>query len=144
MATETGNRQEQARQVAEPWRRVSEEMRVAARAQRQLRETVGDMRAALLVVLVTLAAALGAQEQDRSALLARAYEEVVASGASFKQAEEAREVGKEPLPGERLGTKSGYSRLAPEYWERQKQLEDDVERAKARLDEALTRWNAVR
>lgn len=102
------------------------------------------MRAALAVLLLAFATALGAQEQDRSALLERAYEEVVTSGALLKRAEEAREAGKEPLPGERLGTKSGYSRLAPEYWERQKRLEDDVGRAKARLDDALDRWNEVR
>jgi hypothetical protein len=38
----------------------------------------------------------------------------------------------------------GGSRPSDEYWERQKQLEDDVERARKRLDEAIARWNAVR
>ena len=41
-------------------------------------------------------------------------------------------------------TVGGGSRLSDEYWERQKGLEADVERARKRLDEAIARWNAVR
>jgi hypothetical protein len=102
------------------------------------------MRALALAALIGFAAPLGAEEQDRAALLDRAYDEVVAALALVKRAEEAREAGREPLPGERLGTKSGHSRLASEYWERQQRLADDVEQARGRLDEALARWKAVR
>jgi hypothetical protein len=102
------------------------------------------MRALLFAVLVAIAAPLGAQSQDRAALLDRAYDDVVAALALVKQAEEAREAGKEALPGERLGTKSGHSRLAPEYWARQQRLEDDVELARVRLNEALARWKEIR
>jgi len=61
-----------------------------------------------------------------------------------QRAQAAREKGIEPLAGERLGIVSGASRLAPEYWERQKRLEEEVDLARRRLDEALERWNALR
>jgi hypothetical protein len=56
----------------------------------------------------------------------------------------AAQPGVEPHPGERLGTVGGGNRLSDEYWEREKRLEDDVERARKRLDAAIVRWNAVR
>jgi len=36
------------------------------------------------------------------------------------------------------------SRLSDEYWERQRRLEKELEQARARLDDALARWNALR
>lgn len=54
----------------------------------------------------------------------------------LQQAETALEAGKEPLPGERIGTASGTSRLTDAYFERQKSLEQAVESARARLDKA--------
>jgi hypothetical protein len=51
---------------------------------------------------------------------------------ALKQAEAAREAGKEPLPGERLGLKGGGSRLTDEYHARQKALEAAVEAARKR------------
>ena len=54
----------------------------------------------------------------------------------LQQAEAALEAGKEPLPGERLGTAGGGSRLTDEYWARQKKLEQAVEAARKRLDQA--------
>ena len=36
------------------------------------------------------------------------------------------------------------SRLSDEYWRRQKRLEEDVERARKRLDAAIVRWNSLR
>lgn len=54
----------------------------------------------------------------------------------LQEAEAARETGKEPLPGERIGTAGGMSRLTDAYWERQKKLEQAVETARARLDKA--------
>ena len=53
----------------------------------------------------------------------------------LKQAEAARESGKEPLPGERIGTAGGGSRLTDAYQQRQKTLDDAVETAKKRLDQ---------
>src|SRR5262245_32510399 len=46
---------------------------------------------------------------------------------ALQNAEAARAAGKEPLPGERLGTAGGAAnRLSDAYWERQKALEDAV------------------
>ncbi|MGQ0524656.1 MAG: DUF4124 domain-containing protein [Betaproteobacteria bacterium] len=54
----------------------------------------------------------------------------------LKKAEAARETGKEPLPGERLGTATGASRLTDEYWARQKSLEAAVEAARRQVEQA--------
>jgi len=58
-----------------------------------------------------------------------------AAYAQLKKAEAARESGKEPLPGERLGTATGASRLTDEYWTRQKSLEAALEAARKRVEE---------
>lgn len=63
---------------------------------------------------------------------------------ALREAEERRDRGIEPLPGERVGTASGASRLRPEYIERQEKLVQDVAFAQWRLDQALKRWNALR
>jgi hypothetical protein len=55
---------------------------------------------------------------------------------ALRQAEEAKRNGEEPLPGERLGTAGGGSRLSDEYWERQKQLEQNVDLARKALNDA--------
>ncbi len=55
---------------------------------------------------------------------------------ALKKAEAAREAGKEPLPGERLGTASGASRLTDDYWKRQKKLEEAVESARREAEQA--------
>jgi hypothetical protein len=54
----------------------------------------------------------------------------------LKKAEAARDAGKEPLPGERLGTATGASRLTDDYWTRQKSLEAAVEAARERVKKA--------
>lgn len=54
----------------------------------------------------------------------------------LKAAEAARDAGIEPLPGERIGIAGGGSRLSEAYWERQKKLEQAVEAARKRLEEA--------
>ena len=53
----------------------------------------------------------------------------------LKQAEAAREAGKEPLAGERQGTAGGTSRLTEAYFVRQKSLELAVEAARKRVEE---------
>ena len=50
---------------------------------------------------------------------------------ALRAAEQARAAGKEPLPGERSGTAGGGSRLNDAYYERQRKLEADVEKARA-------------
>lgn len=95
------------------------------------------MRALLSVLALVLAAAAAAQPGGTE--LDRAYDQFVAAHLALKKAEETRELGVEPQPGERIAT-----RLTDEYWARQKQLEDEVERARKRLDEAIARWNNLR
>lgn len=53
----------------------------------------------------------------------------------LQKAEAARDTGKEPLPGERLGTAGGASRLTDAYFERQKSLELAVDSARKRVNE---------
>jgi hypothetical protein len=54
------------------------------------------------------------------------------------------ETGREPLPGERLGTVSGRSRLSPEYENRIAGLEREVAAAEARVKRAYEARNALR
>lgn len=70
---------------------------------------------------------------------AGAENDVAAARRALEAAEAARAAGQEPLPGERLGTAGGKSRLTDEYFERQKKLEADVAAARKRLEEAQGR-----
>ena len=70
-----------------------------------------------------------AKDDAQQRRLQAAYEQL-------KKAEAAREAGKEPLPGERLGTATGASRLTDEYWARQKSLEAAVEAARKQVEQA--------
>lgn len=58
---------------------------------------------------------------------------------ALKDAEAARLAGKEPLPGERIGTAGGASRLNESYFERQRSLDAAVEKARADLENARGR-----
>lgn len=58
---------------------------------------------------------------------------------ALRRAEAELAAGKEPLPGERLGTAKGGSRLTDQYWERQKKLEEAVKEARRQLEEARAR-----
>jgi hypothetical protein len=51
-------------------------------------------------------------------------------------AEAAQADGKEPLPGEHLGTVGGGARLNDSYWARQRSLDEAVEKARRELDAA--------
>jgi hypothetical protein len=63
---------------------------------------------------------------------------------ALSRAEEAQVNGKEPLPGERLGTAGGGSRLSDDYWARQQRLADAVKEARQRVDDAQAALNALR
>ena len=63
---------------------------------------------------------------------------------ALSRAEEAQINGKEPLPGERLGTAGGGSRLSDDYWARQQRLADAVKEARQRVDDAQAALNALR
>ena len=97
-----------------------------------------------LLTGLSLALACAALAQPGANDLERAYEELLAAQVSLQQAQAARELGVEPLEGERLGTVSGQSRLSEQYWERQKRLEEEVELAHKRLEQAQARWNSLR
>ncbi len=63
-------------------------------------------------------------------------EKVQAAEQALRNAEAARAAGKEPLEGERIGTAGGASRLGENYYERQRKLEEAVEKARRELDAA--------
>jgi hypothetical protein len=67
-----------------------------------------------------------------------------AAEQSLKEAQERQQAGVEPLPGERLGNVGGRSRLAPDYFERQRALAAEADAARARLDEAYRQRNELR
>ena len=58
-----------------------------------------------------------------------------AAEEALRQAEAARAAGKEPLPGERVGTAGGASRLNDAYYARQKKLDEAVQNAQRNLDQ---------
>jgi len=96
------------------------------------------------VIAMFLAVAAIASAQDRHSLLEQAYSDMLAAQKVLLAAEEAREKGVEPLPGERLGIVKGGSRLGPEYQARQGRLEKDVAAARTRLGQAIARWRSLR
>ena len=59
-----------------------------------------------------------------------------AAEQAVKNAEAARTAGKEPLEGERAGTAGGSSRLSENYYDRQRKLEEAVEKARSDLEAA--------
>jgi hypothetical protein len=61
---------------------------------------------------------------------------VQAAEQALRNAEAARAAGREPLEGERIGTAGGASRLNEAYYDRQRKLEEAVEKARRELDAA--------
>jgi hypothetical protein len=84
------------------------------------------------------------RERQREAALNQAHAEVLAALDALKQAQQRREAGVEPLPGERLGLRGGGSRLAPSYFARQRDLDREVNEAQQSLDKAYARRNEFR
>jgi hypothetical protein len=78
------------------------------------------------------AATLKQMEADRAAREQKADSSRSGDDA-LRRAEAALAAGKEPLPGERIGTAGGGSRLTDAYWQRQKMLEAAVEQARRGL-----------
>lgn len=89
-------------------------------------------------------ATVTAAQQDRRSALDRAYEEILTARKNLQEAQARQKAGVEPLPGERLGIAGGGTRLGPDYFARQEQLEKEVQEARERLDEAYRRRNEVR
>jgi hypothetical protein len=76
------------------------------------------------------------ESESARAGAAVAPDRVRAAQKALQDAEAARAAGKEPLPGERIGTAGGGSRLNESYDQRQRQLEEAVERARRDLEQA--------
>jgi hypothetical protein len=82
--------------------------------------------------------------ERRAAALDDADARIKAAAQALNEAEERRQNGIEPLPGERLGNAGGNSRLAPRYFSRQRDNAADVDAARANLDEAYRLRNDAR
>jgi hypothetical protein len=77
--------------------------------------------------------------QDRAALtgsVASPSDDIAAARAQLAQARHERDIGREPLPGERAHNAQGGSRLTPAYFERQAKLESAVSKAEQELSAA--------
>ena len=99
-----------------------------------------------LILALTLSVFTGLTfAQNRSAELDQAYEEARAAYLALKDAEQRRDQGLEPQPGERQGTAGGGgSRPNEAYFGRQAQLEYEVELARKRYEAAARRWNELK
>ena len=82
---------------------------------------------------------LAEQADKRAAALDRAMADIVTAFNALREAEARKEQGIEPREGERQGR-----RYRPEYWQRQQEVQRDVDQARARLNDALERRNALR
>jgi hypothetical protein len=82
--------------------------------------------------------------RQREQALDQAHAEVIAAFNALKEAQQRREAGVEPLPGERLGIGRGASRLADSYFRRQQALDGEVGAAQQRLEQAYARRNELR
>ncbi|MGH8703093.1 MAG: DUF4124 domain-containing protein [Burkholderiales bacterium] len=77
------------------------------------------------------------KEMEKARLQREAgQDKVQAAEQALRNAEAARAAGKEPLPGERIGTAGGASRLSEAYDDRQRKLEEAVDRARRELEQA--------
>jgi hypothetical protein len=85
------------------------------------------------------------QARLRLQALGAADADIKAAEQALKDAQERQQAGVEPLEGERIGNVGGRTtRFGPEYFERQRQLADDVDAAQARLDQAYKIRNELR
>jgi hypothetical protein len=80
----------------------------------------------------------------KSNSLDAAVQEVAAAETALQVAKRRLELGREPLPGERLGLAGGGSRLSPDYETRIASLEREVADAEARVAKAYAARNALR
>lgn len=93
---------------------------------------------------IALAATFALAQSPRAEALEAAVAEIKAAEQALREAEDRQKLAVEPLPGERAANVDGRSRLGPEYFERQRAREAEVEAARARLEEAHRRRNQLR
>lgn len=79
------------------------------------------------------------QADQRTAALDQAVADIIAAHNELRAAEARRREGIEPIEGERQGR-----RFRPEYWERQRAIQSDIEAARAKLNDAIERRNELR
>lgn len=100
-------------------------------------------RAAARAQLARFGAAERADSARFRAQVAAADQAVNRAVRSLSAAENAARAGKTPQAGERVGNAGGGSRLRSEYFDRQKQLEDAIQEARSRVDEAYRMRSSV-
>jgi hypothetical protein len=84
------------------------------------------------------------QARQRSFSLQEVDERIKAGELALKEAQDRQQAGVEPLEGERIANVQRGSRFRPEYFARQKQLADEVQRAQIELDEAYRQRSELR
>jgi len=97
------------------------------------------------IVPSTTSAVTATLERDADARLRQqdlANDNVARAEQNLREAQLALEQGKEPLPGERTGTVSGFARLNESYAARVAGLERAVQVAQAQLEDAYRARNA--
>lgn len=86
-----------------------------------------------------------ARAERRVQALDAAEAEIKAADQALVDAQARQRAGVEPLPGERIGNAGRRSsRLGPDYLERQRELDREVERARIRLERAYRQRNELR
>jgi hypothetical protein len=86
----------------------------------------------------------GERTRDRSAQIEQSFTAVQQAEADLETARQQLQAGREPQPGERIGTARGGTRLGPAYEQRIAGLEDAVLAAEQRLAKARSELNASR
>lgn len=81
---------------------------------------------------------------ERTQILDNAFRTVQVAEVELHAAESAREIGREPLPGERIGIVGPGTRLTEEYFQRQQMLEERVGNARKHLENAQRSYANIR
>lgn len=81
---------------------------------------------------------LNRQIDERAARRKLLQQKLAGAKKALEAARQAKELGKEPKPGERLANAGGGTRLGPAYFRRQEKLEADIRKAEQKV-EALQR-----
>jgi len=82
--------------------------------------------------------------RNENAEWAKATADVRSAEDALSAAKLAEQSGVAPLPGEMIGNARGGARPSEAYFARQQQLADEVKKAQARLDAAISARNALR
>lgn len=84
------------------------------------------------------------RNRERTRLLDERVAALNAAASEYNSARLARERGREPLPGERIGVVGPGTRLNDSYFARQRLLDERVSEASKRLERAQAEYQAVR